>query len=161
MPVEWPKYKRGEQITCLIPDGIEEGQLFAPPNAGVDWENFYPLSFIMAIVWVGLFSGMMVDWAGTIGCVAGIPDAVMGLTCLAAGTSVPDLLTSVVVAKQGHGDMAVSSSIGSNIFDILVGLPSRGWSMHWSTRRLLATLAGGSNAFLLARHFALHGVFCH
>lgn len=123
VPIEWPKYKRGGQITCLIPDGTEGDQLFVPPNAGLDWENFYPLSFIMAIVWVGIFSGMMVDWAGTIGCVVGIPDAVMGLTFLAAGTSVPDLLTSVVVAKQGHGDMAVSSSIGSNIFDVLVGLP--------------------------------------
>jgi Ca2+/Na+ antiporter len=47
----------------------------------------------------------------------------MGLTFLAAGTSIPDLITSVVVARQGHGDMAVSSSIGSNIFDITVGLP--------------------------------------
>ena len=55
-----------------------------------------------------------------------LQDAVMGLTFLAAGTSVPDLLTSVIVARQGHGDMAVSSSIGSNIFDVLVGLP-----FHW------------------------------
>ena len=47
----------------------------------------------------------------------------MALTFLAAGTSVPDLLSSVVVAKQGKGDMAVSSSIGSNIFDVAVGLP--------------------------------------
>ena len=47
----------------------------------------------------------------------------MGLTFLAAGTSVPDLLSSVVVAKQGKGDMAVSSSIGSNIFDVCFGLP--------------------------------------
>ena len=45
----------------------------------------------------------------------------MGLTFLAAGTSVPDLLSSVIVARQGKGDMAVSSSIGSNIFDVLVG----------------------------------------
>jgi len=52
-----------------------------------------------------------------------IPDPVMGLTLLAAGTSIPDLLSSVIVARQGAGDMAVSSSIGSNIFDILVGLP--------------------------------------
>merc|ERR1712118_438897 len=52
-----------------------------------------------------------------------IPSAVMGLTFLAAGTSVPDLLTSVIVAKQGKGDMAVSSSVGSNIFDVLIGLP--------------------------------------
>jgi sodium/potassium/calcium exchanger 2 len=48
---------------------------------------------------------------------------VLGLTFLAAGTSVPDLLSSVIVARQGLGDMAVSSSIGSNIFDVLVGLP--------------------------------------
>jgi sodium/potassium/calcium exchanger 2 len=47
----------------------------------------------------------------------------MGLTILAAGTSVPDLLSSVIVAKQGLGDMAVSSSIGSNIFDVAFGLP--------------------------------------
>ena len=62
-------------------------------------------------------------WATTIGDVFGIEPAVMGLTFLAAGTSIPDLLTSVIVAKQGEGDMAVSSSIGSNIFDVLVGLP--------------------------------------
>jgi Ca2+/Na+ antiporter len=43
---------------------------------------------------------------------------VLGLTLLAAGTSVPDLLSSVIVAKRGEGDMAVSSSIGSNIFDV-------------------------------------------
>lgn len=45
----------------------------------------------------------------------------MGLTFLAAGTSVPDLITSVLVAQQGKGDMAVSSSVGSNIFDVTVG----------------------------------------
>lgn len=49
---------------------------------------------------------------------------VMGLTFLAAGTSVPDLITSVLVAKQGKGDMAVSSSVGSNIFDVTVGYGS-------------------------------------
>jgi Ca2+/Na+ antiporter len=53
----------------------------------------------------------------------GMPDEVMGYTFLAAGTSVPDLMSSVIVAKQGLGDMAVSSSIGSNIFDITFGLP--------------------------------------
>lgn len=48
---------------------------------------------------------------------------VMGLTFLAAGTSIPDLITSVIVARKGFGDMAVSSSVGSNIFDVTVGLP--------------------------------------
>lgn len=63
-------------------------------------------------------------WLATVfGWVCQIPSVVMGLTLLAAGTSVPDLLSSIIVAMQGKGDMAVSSSIGSNIFDILIGLP--------------------------------------
>lgn len=81
------------------------------------------LSFISSIAWIGGYSYFMVDWAETIGATFGIPSMIMGLTFLAAGTSVPDLLTSVIVARMGEGDMAVSSSIGSNIFDILVGLP--------------------------------------
>lgn len=40
---------------------------------------------------------------------------------LLTGTSIPDLITSVLVARKGFGDMAVSSSVGSNIFDVCVG----------------------------------------
>uniref|UniRef100_A0A8C2KIQ7 Sodium/calcium exchanger membrane region domain-containing protein n=1 Tax=Cyprinus carpio TaxID=7962 RepID=A0A8C2KIQ7_CYPCA len=53
----------------------------------------------------------------------GITEEIMGLTILAAGTSIPDLITIFIVARRGLGDMAVSSSVGSNIFDITVGLP--------------------------------------
>mmetsp|Transcript_30479 Transcript_30479/g.63534 ORF Transcript_30479/g.63534 Transcript_30479/m.63534 type:complete len:880 (+) Transcript_30479:231-2870(+) len=81
------------------------------------------VSFVLSIIWIGLFSYFMVGWAEILGNTIGIPSVVMGLTFLAAGTSVPDLLSSVIVARMGEGDMAVSSSIGSNIFDILVGLP--------------------------------------
>ena len=73
------------------------------------------LSFLSSIMWIGVFSYFMVGWATIVGNTFGIPIFIMGLTFLAAGTSVPDLLSSVIVAKQGHGDMAVSSSIGSNI----------------------------------------------
>jgi len=81
------------------------------------------LAFFLSIAWIGGVSYLMVLWAEIIGNTAGIPSVVMGVTILAAGTSVPDLLSSVIVARRGAGDMAVSSSIGSNIFDILVGLP--------------------------------------
>lgn len=56
-----------------------------------------------------------------VGETVGISEEIMGLTILAAGTSIPDLITSVIVARKGLGDMAVSSSVGSNIFDITVG----------------------------------------
>merc|ERR1712032_1509747 len=82
------------------------------------------LAFVLSILWIGLFAYFMVGWAPTIGTFLKIPDIIMGLTVLAAGTSVPDLLSSVIVARRGQGDMAISSSIGSNIFDILVGLPA-------------------------------------
>lgn len=92
-------------------------------------------SFILSICWIGLYSFFMVDWTERIGNTIGIPSVVMGLTFLAAGTSVPDLLSSVIVARRGEGDMAVSSSIGSNIFDILVGLPLP-WIIYtaWPTK---------------------------
>ena len=65
----------------------------------------------------------MVWMAVLIGYTLSIPDAIMGLTLLAGGTSIPDALSSLAVAKRGFGDMAVSSSIGSNVFDIFMGLP--------------------------------------
>ena len=45
----------------------------------------------------------------------------MGLTFLAVGASMPYLMPSVIVARKGLGDMTVSSSVGSNIFNICVG----------------------------------------
>ena len=85
--------------------------------------KWYIVTFVLSIIWIGFYSFLMVWWAETIGWTIKIPTEVMGLTILAAGTSVPDLITSVIVAKKGHGDMAVSSSVGSNIFDITIGLP--------------------------------------
>lgn len=86
-------------------------------------EKYFPIAFLVSILWIAIFSYFMVWWATVAGVTLGISDAVMGLTFLAAGTSVPDLITSVLVAKEGKGDMAVSSSIGSNLFDVTVGLP--------------------------------------
>merc|ERR1711872_3868 len=86
-------------------------------------QKYYPIAFLMSVIWIAIFSYFMVWWATLTGETLGISDAVMGLTFLAAGTSVPDLITSVLVAKEGKGDMAVSSSIGSNLFDVTVGLP--------------------------------------
>lgn len=87
-------------------------------------EKYCYLTFLVSIAWIGGFAYFMVNWAIEIGDTIKIPNYIMGMTFLAAGTSIPDLLSSVIVAKQGHGDMAVSSSVGSNIFDILVGLPT-------------------------------------
>eukprot|EP00958_Prasinococcus_capsulatus_P010270 scaffold998_cov411-Prasinococcus_capsulatus_cf.AAC.15 len=86
------------------------------------WENYYIVTFLMAIAWIGVLSYFMVEWAARIGCILGVPSVLMGVTVLAAGTSIPDALSSIVVARQGMGDMAVANAVGSNVFDIWLGL---------------------------------------
>eukprot|EP00976_Prorocentrum_cordatum_P016302 327399-Prorocentrum_minimum.AAC.1 len=87
-----------------------------------NWEKWYFVSFATSILWLGFISYIMVEWAAKIGCILNIPDIVMGTTLIAAGTSIPDALSSIVVAKQGMGDMAVANAVGSNVFDIWLGL---------------------------------------
>uniref|UniRef100_A0A8C1K0W5 Solute carrier family 24 member 4b n=1 Tax=Cyprinus carpio TaxID=7962 RepID=A0A8C1K0W5_CYPCA len=96
---------------------------FTIPNCAKSrWERCFMLSFILSTVWIAVFSYFMVWMVTIIGYTLGIPDVIMGITFLAAGTSVPDCIASLIVARQGLGDMAVSNTIGSNVFDILVGL---------------------------------------
>ncbi|XP_041038023.1 sodium/potassium/calcium exchanger 3-like [Carcharodon carcharias] len=96
------------------------------------WEKCFMATFICSTLWIGLFSYIMVWMVTIIGYSLGIPDVIMGITFLAAGTSVPDCMASLIVARQGMGDMAVSNSIGSNVFDILLGLGA-----PWMLRTLL------------------------
>uniref|UniRef100_A0A8C9N0Y8 Solute carrier family 24 member 4 n=1 Tax=Serinus canaria TaxID=9135 RepID=A0A8C9N0Y8_SERCA len=86
------------------------------------WEKCFMLTFVLSTLWIALFSYFMVWMVTVIGYTLGIPDVIMGITFLAAGTSVPDCMASLIVARQGLGDMAVSNTVGSNVFDILVGL---------------------------------------
>ncbi|XP_054006578.1 sodium/potassium/calcium exchanger 3-like [Hylaeus anthracinus] len=96
-----------------------------PDSRRSSLKNWYPLTFIMCVVWIASTS-YIVGWVITvIGDTFRIPDSIMGLTFLAAGMSVPEAVSSVIVANQGFGAMGISNSIGSNVFDVLLclGLP--------------------------------------
>uniref|UniRef100_A0A8C3BV15 Solute carrier family 24 member 3 n=1 Tax=Cairina moschata TaxID=8855 RepID=A0A8C3BV15_CAIMO len=96
---------------------------FTVPNCNKPHlEKWFMVTFASSTLWIAAFSYMMVWMVTIIGYTLGIPDVIMGITFLAAGTSVPDCMASLIVARQGMGDMAVSNSIGSNVFDILIGL---------------------------------------
>lgn len=56
----------------------------------------------MAIVWLCFLTYLMVWMVVVIGFTFGIPDSVMGITFLAAGSSVPDAMSSVLVVRQGR-----------------------------------------------------------
>jgi cation:H+ antiporter len=69
---------------------------------------------------------LLVGGAVTVAQGLGMSDAVIGLTIVAVGTSLPELATSVVAAVKGEGDIAVGNVVGSNLFNILgiLGLAS-------------------------------------
>uniref|UniRef100_A0A672H6P8 Sodium/calcium exchanger membrane region domain-containing protein n=1 Tax=Salarias fasciatus TaxID=181472 RepID=A0A672H6P8_SALFA len=115
---------------------------FTVPNcAQRRWERWFMVTFFTATIWIAGLSYIMVWMVTVIGFTLGIPDVIMGITFLAAGTSVPDCMASVIVARQGLGDMAISNSIGSNVFDILVGL-----GLPWALQTLCIDY--GSNIHL-------------
>ncbi|XP_016015913.2 sodium/potassium/calcium exchanger 2 isoform X3 [Rousettus aegyptiacus] len=123
LSLAWPSNPR-KQVTFLIVLPIVLPLWVTLPDVRKpSSKKFFPITFFGSITWIAIFSYLMVWWAHQVGETIGISEEIMGLTILAAGTSIPDLITSVIVARKGLGDMAVSSSVGSNIFDITVGLP--------------------------------------
>lgn len=87
-----------------------------------DAKRSYVRAFFVSIVLISVLSYFLVESAVNFADAIHISPVIVALTILAAGTSVPDAFASIVVARQGRGDMAVANAVGSNIFDILVGL---------------------------------------
>ncbi|RXN30134.1 sodium potassium calcium exchanger 2 isoform X1 [Labeo rohita] len=123
LSLSWPESKRKRFTYLFILPIVFPLWITLPDVRKPTSKKFFPVTFLGAICWIAGFSYLMVWWAHQVGETIGITEEIMGLTILAAGTSIPDLITSVIVARKGLGDMAVSSSVGSNIFDITVGLP--------------------------------------
>ncbi|VDM39819.1 unnamed protein product [Toxocara canis] len=143
--ISWPPTTSGRfTYLCLAPIMLPL-YVTLPDTKKPSSRRYFVVTFIGSIFWIALFSYLMVWWANTIGETLGIPTEIMGLTVLAAGTSIPDLITSVIVARKGLGDMAVSSSIGSNLFDICIGLPVP-WLLHFSFGWLLYGAGDGVRA---------------
>lgn len=86
-------------------------------------------SFLMSIVCIvggaiaiALGGDWVVDAASTIALKLGMTETMVGLTIVAVGTSLPELVTSFVAARKGEVDMALGNAIGSNVFNILLVL---------------------------------------
>uniref|UniRef100_A0A8C6XJV3 Solute carrier family 24 member 2 n=1 Tax=Naja naja TaxID=35670 RepID=A0A8C6XJV3_NAJNA len=123
LSLAWPDTLRKQLTYLVILPIVFPLWVTLPDVRNPSSKKFFPFTFFGSISWIAVFSYLMVWWAHQVGETIGISEEIMGLTILAAGTSIPDLITSVIVARKGLGDMAVSSSVGSNIFDITVGLP--------------------------------------
>lgn len=124
---------RADGIVLLLFFAIFMRYTFAQakqPQGDADAETLAkPMPMWKAILWVlaglaGLIFGgnMFVSGASGIARSLGVSDAIIGLTIVAAGTSLPELATSVISALKGKPGIAVGNVIGSNIFNIFLVL---------------------------------------
>ena len=74
-----------------------------------NWQKFYLLTFFMSLVWLSLFSYVMVWMITIIGYTFLIPDTIMGITFIAFGASIPDCFASLLVAKKG--ELTISANL--------------------------------------------------
>jgi K+-dependent Na+/Ca+ exchanger-like protein len=113
-------------------------------------QNLYITHFLLSVFFIALLSWALVESAIVISETLNVPKYIIALTILAFGTSVPDMMSSIIVAKQNRGGMAVSNAIGSNVFDILIGL-----GLPW----LITIIVTGSNVFVNTSDISKHVAF--
>ena len=88
-------------------------------------EQSIPVSIISIVggaIGIALGGDWVVDSASTLAMAFGMTETLVGLTIVAVGTSLPELVTSIVAARKNEVDMALGNAIGSNIFNILMVL---------------------------------------
>jgi cation:H+ antiporter len=91
------------------------------PGKG-EWDSHWAVQVLLIVAGLGLLvlgSDWLVDAAVAFARALGVSDLVIGLTIIAAGTSMPEVATSIMAAVRGERDIAVGNVIGSNTFNIL------------------------------------------
>ena len=76
--------------------------------------------FLLGLACLIVGSNLFVDGATKVASLLGVSDAVIGLTVVAGGTSLPELATSIVAARKGQCAIAMGNVIGSNVTNILM-----------------------------------------
>jgi cation:H+ antiporter len=101
---------------------VDEYAAEVQPAAPGSWDSRLPVQLALMAAGLGLLvvgSQWLVDAAVVFAQSLGVSDVVIGLTIVAAGTSMPEVATSVMAAVKGERDIAVGNVVGSNIFNIL------------------------------------------
>ena len=101
---------------------VDEYAAEVQPAAPGSWDSRLPVQLVLMAAGLGLLvlgSQWLVDAAVVFAQSLGVSDVVIGLTIVAAGTSMPEVATSVMAAVKGERDIAVGNVVGSNIFNIL------------------------------------------
>ena len=102
-----------------------------PDASKLKKQKWFPVTFVMCMLYMGSFSYALVYFVTIIGFTFGIPDIVMGLVVIACGCN-PDAIATILIAKHGKGRMSISNCMGANIFHILLSL-----GIPWLSRTLI------------------------
>ena len=94
----------------------DEAALVAPP---ADGKIRYLAVAVAALAGVVIGAKLLVDASIVLAANFGVPEAVIGLTVVAIGTSLPELAVSAIAAFRGQGAVAVGNVVGSNIYNVL------------------------------------------
>mmetsp|Transcript_5283 Transcript_5283/g.11787 ORF Transcript_5283/g.11787 Transcript_5283/m.11787 type:complete len:850 (-) Transcript_5283:642-3191(-) len=84
--------------------------------------TFVVMSFLNSIAWIDLLASELVALLEALGYILDIDHVILGLTVLAWGNSLGDLLADVAVAKQGYPSMAITACYGCPLFNMMLGL---------------------------------------
>ncbi|KAG1365434.1 cation/calcium exchanger 5 [Cocos nucifera] len=80
------------------------------------------IAFMMSVFWISMMAGELLNCLAAIGTIMELPPAILGLTVLAWGNSVGDLVADVALAKAGQPAMAMAGCFAGPMFNMLVGL---------------------------------------
>ncbi|XP_021341574.1 sodium/potassium/calcium exchanger 6, mitochondrial-like isoform X2 [Mizuhopecten yessoensis] len=83
---------------------------------------FAYLGFLVACIWIYSIANEIVNILQTFGIVLNISNAILGLTLLAWGNSIGDLIADTVMARQGYPRMGISACFGGPLFNLLLGI---------------------------------------
>ena len=110
-----------------------------------------PLFILGGLGAIVLGSKLAVLGASNLAKVFGVSDRLIGLTIVALGTSLPELITSITAARKGNADIAIGNIVGSNIFNILfvLGTTSLIKSVPYSTNFVIDGIVAIAAAVLL------------
>jgi sodium/potassium/calcium exchanger 6 len=92
------------------------------PTGTLSWGLWVGTAFISSMAWLFLFANELVDILQSMGLILGIPDAFLGLTVLAWGNSVADLVADLGVARKESPAMAAAAIYAGPMLNLLLGL---------------------------------------
>ena len=108
----WRAFQTKEKIDL----DLSEDHLFSEYGGS----SFQTFLVILGIIMLILGANWMVEGATGIARKLGVSEWFIGVSIVALGTSLPELISSLIAAKKGHGEMAIGNVFGSNIFNILM-----------------------------------------